>query len=226
MAMTAITMSAQTVTQRHSVEVGNFTEVNVKHSINVDYRSCPDSAGLAVFEAPASMANVVMFKNNGKGKLTIEIDVDPEQTNPLPTVHIYSHFLTKIENSGDSTVRAFDVNAGPKFSATMVGNGRLSIRDIKTDELSGKQLTGRGQLAISGECRKASLNCTGVGAIQADNLKAREVSATVVGPVSLGCYAWETLVVKGTGPGTVYYSGNPAKLRNRSLGPKLVAIPE
>lgn len=218
-----MTGGAQTI-QHHEVKVGNFTELNVKHSINVDYHSNPDSAGYAVFEAPVSMVNAVMFKNNGKGKLSIELDVDPEQAGQLPTVHIYSQFLTKIENSGDSTVRAFNVNAGPKFSATLIGNGRLSIRGVRTDELSGKQLTGRGQLAISGECRKASLSCTGVGAVQADNLKASEVSATVVGPVTLGCHATETLVVKGTGPGKVYYGGNPRNIRNRSLGPKLINI--
>lgn len=219
----ALTASALSP-RHHAVEVGHFTELNVRHSINVDYRANPDSAGLAVFEADDDMVNAVMFRNNGKGKLQIEIDVDKDNDRPLPTVTVYSRYLTKIENQGDSTVRAFDVNAGPRFSATLIGNGRLSVRDIATDEVSAKQLTGRGQLALSGTCRKASLSCTGVGAIQADNLEARDVAVTVVGPVAVGCYVTGTLSVKGMGPGKVYYAGSPAKVVNRSAGPTLTPL--
>lgn len=218
-----ISSRAQTL-QHHKITVGNFTEINVKHSINVDYRSNPDSAGVAVFDASPSMTNVVMFKNNGRGKLTIELQLDSAQTGSLPTIHVYSRYLTKIENSGDSTVRVFNPNVGPKFSATCYGNGRLSIRDISTDEVSAKQLAGNGQLAVSGECQKATLNCAGSGAIQADNLRANEVTAKVFGPVTLGCFARETLVVIGTGPSKIYYGGNPQHLRNRSLGPSLINI--
>ncbi|MDE5608660.1 MAG: DUF2807 domain-containing protein [Muribaculaceae bacterium] len=212
--------------QRHTVNVGHFTELNVKHSINVDYRTNPDSAGLAVFVARPEMANAISFKNNGKGKLAVETQLDPAQDAGIPTVTIYSRYLTKIENSGDSTVRAFNVNAGPKFTATQMGNGRLSIRDIQADEISAKQLTGRGQLALSGECRKASLSCAGVGAIQADNLHADDVDISIGGPVTVGCYASGVLSVKGLGPAKIYYGGNPTAIRNRSAGPSLINIDE
>ncbi len=212
--------------QRHTVNVGHFTELNVKHSINVDYRTNADSAGMAVFVARPEMANAISFKNNGKGKLAIETQLDQSQQTGLPTVIIYSRYLTKIENSGDSTVRAFNVNAGPKFTATQMGNGRLSIRDIQADEISAKQLTGRGQLAMSGECRKVSLSCAGVGAIQADNLHADDVSISIGGPVTVGCYVTGTLSVKGLGPAKIYYSGNPKSIRNRSAGPTLINIDE
>ena len=218
-------LAAQTL-QRHTVSVGHFTELNVRHSINVDYRSNPDSAGLAVFIARPEMANAISFKNNGKGKLAIETQLDPSQTAGIPTITIYSRYLTKIENSGDSTVRAFKVNAGPKFTATQMGNGRLSIRDIQADEVSAKQLTGRGQLALSGECRRASLSCAGVGAIQADNLHAQDVTITIGGPVTVGCYATGVLAVKGLGPAKIYYGGHPTAIRNRAAGPTLIDIEE
>ena len=223
MLTTIVSASAQAM-QRHVISVGPFTELNVKHSVNVDYRNNPDSAGLAVFSAPPSMVNAVMFKNNGKGKLSIEVDADPTQTSGLPTVIVYSRYLTKIENLGDSTVRAFNVNAGPRFSATQMGNGRLSIRDITADEITAKQHTGRGQLALSGSCRKASFSCTGVGAIQADNLKADDVSISIGGPVTVGCYATGALSIKGLGAANIYYGGNPKAVRNRSAGPKLSPI--
>ncbi|MBD5180724.1 MAG: hypothetical protein HDT01_05430, partial [Bacteroidales bacterium] len=182
----AVTGLAQNI-QHHVVEVGDFTHLEVDHAINVDYCSVADSAGLAVFDAAPEITNYIQFKNNGKGKLEIEIELNEDNQYPknLPTLKIYSRFLTHIENSADSTVRVMSVNAGPKFKAVLIGNGRLSLKDVFTDDLTAKIMTGRGQLAISGKTQKAHLSITGVGAIQADELVAEEVTATVTGPCTI-----------------------------------------
>lgn len=212
--------------QHHVVEVGDFTQLVVNNGINVDYCSVADSAGLAVFDAPAALTNYIQFKNNGRGKLEIDIELNEDNQYPrdLPTVKIYSRFLTNIENSADSTVRAMSVNAGPKFKAVLIGNGRLSLKDLYTDDLTAKIMTGRGQLAISGKTQKAHLSITGVGAIQADELDASEVTATVTGPCTIGCKATESLTVKGMGPGTVYYAGQPKIIKNRSISGKIKSL--
>lgn len=209
--------------QHHVVEIGDFTQLVVSNGINVDYSSVADSAGLAVFDAPVALTNYIQFKNNGKGKLEIEIELNEDNQYPrdLPTLKIYSRFLTSIENSADSTVRAISVNAGPKFKAVLIGNGRLSLKDLYTDDLTAKIMTGRGQLAISGKTQKAHLSITGVGAIQADGLDASEVTATVTGPCTIGCTATQSLTVKGMGPGTVYYAGQPEVIKNRSISGKI-----
>lgn len=213
--------SAQTAAKHHVLRVGDFTKLTVVNALNVNYKSHPDSAGMAVFDAPADMVNAVMFSNNGKGKLTVTTDVaDRRQQRPLPVVTVYSRSLVYIENRGDSTVRASDINAGPKFKASLEGNGRLAIHHINANEVNGKVFTGRGQLAIDGRCTKARLTCYGVGTIQADGLEATDVTATVNGTCDIGCCATGTLTVQGTGPGTVYYLGTPALIKNRSINAK------
>ncbi len=218
------TMVGQTV-QHHVVNVGDFTHLRVVNAVNVDYKSHPDSAGMAVFDAPTDLVNSIMFINNNKGKLSIEVDVVGVDTRKLPTVTIYSRFLTSIENIADSTVRAFSVNAGPKFKARLEGNGRLSLRGVNADEITAKVFTGRGQLAIDGRCLKATLACAGPCAIQADQLTARKVTATLNGPCTIGCNVSDELTVKGVGPGTVYYAGKPV-VKNRSIGGKIKPIDE
>lgn len=208
--------------QHYVVEIGDFTKLVVNHAVNVDYRSVPDSAGLAVFDAPASLVNFIQFKNNGKDKVEVVIESDNNNNVPtgLPTVTVYSRFLTHVEISADSTVRVLSVNAGPKFKAVLVGNGRLAVKDIVTEELTAKIVTGRGQIAIEGKTNKASLSVTGVGTIQADQLEAATVSASVNGPCTIGCLATQKLTVKGLGPGTVYYGGEPAEVKNHSIAGK------
>lgn len=209
--------------QRHEVKVGDFTQLRVINAINVDYKSHPDSAGIAVFQAPVNLVNVIMFINNGKGKLSIELDLADTKPDNLPTITVYSRFLTSIENIADSTVRAFNINAGPKFKARLEGNGRLSLREVDTEDLSAKVFTGRGQLAVSGRCTNASLSCAGPCAIQADMLSASKVKATVNGTSTIGCHADTELTIMGIGSGTVYYSGEPL-IKNRSVGVKAIAI--
>lgn len=212
--------------QHHVVKVDDFTELVVLGAVNVDYRSSVDSAGIAVFDARADIVNVFMFSNNGKGKLTVRLDTDGARLTKLPTLRVYSRELASIENRADSTVRAFNINATAKFKAKLEGNGRLSVRNISADEVQARMFTGRGQLAIDGTCRKASLSCTGVGAIQADQLKSSEAAVSVNGPCNIGCYVTEELTVKGVGPGSVYYAGAPDVIKNHSINVKLQNIGE
>ena len=224
LAFSCVTAMRAQSTQHHVVNVGDFTHLRVVNAINVDYKSSPDSAGMAVFDAPVDLVNAIIFYNNNKGKLSIELDIMDINTKTIPTVTVYSRFLTNIENVADSTVRAFNVNAGPKFKARLEGYGRLSLRGIDTGEVQATVFTGRGQLAISGRCDKASLSTSGPCAIQADELVASEVSATITGPGVIGCHARDMLSVKGLlGKGTVYYRGKPT-IKNRTLGVKVQPI--
>lgn len=223
--MAAASLTAQT-TQHHVVNVGDFTHLRVVNAINVDYKSSTDSAGMAVFDAPVELVNAIIFSNNNKGKLSIEVDIMSVINRTVPNVTVYSRYLNHIENVADSTVRAFNVKAGPKFKARLEGNGRLSLRDIDAGEINATVFTGRGQLAISGRCDKASLSGSGPCTIQADRLEAARVSASLTGPCTIGCNARDELSVSGLlGKGTVYYRGNP-KIKNRTIGVKTVPIEE
>ncbi len=224
-AVTTLKAPAQDL-QHHVLDVGDFTHLMVGSDINVDYKSSADSAGLVVFDAMPEMVNCVMFSNNGKGKLTIKTDLTDVVGRQLPTLRIYSRHLFTIENRGDSTVRTFKVSCGSKFKVSLEGNGRLSVRDIDTDEVNAGIFTGRGQIALYGRCTKANLSCTGAGTIQADKLQATNVSATINGACSIGCNVSAELSVKGVGKGTLYYVGNPTIIKNRSLGGKIESLNE
>lgn len=220
----AVSLPAQ-VTNRHIVKVGDFTQLVISNSINVDYKSNPDSAGIAVFVATADMASHILFDSNNKGKLTIYTDInDKKAPGNIPTVTVYSRSLRKITNMGDSTVRAFRIINGDGFKAHLEGNGRLSLREIDAMSVNAKIFTGRGQIAIDGKCDIANLSCTGVGTIQADGLKATDAIVTVNGTGSIGCMATNQLTIKGMGTGKVYYGGNPSIVKNRSIGIDAVAM--
>ena len=87
----SLQMSAETVTlKRYEVNVKDFTSLDVVDSYNVEYRCSEDSAGMAVYETTAEMADNIIFENN-KGKLSIQkpFHQPGELSEGLPTIAVY-----------------------------------------------------------------------------------------------------------------------------------------
>lgn len=203
---------------KYELNVGEFHELKVVDGINVVYSCHPDSAGLAVFTCPSSQASAFIF-NNKKGKLSMQISTENVGTANLPVITVYSTYLTKVENSGDSLVKVLNVAQGPKFSAKLIGNGRISVHDVKATEVGAAISTGNGTLAITGVCDHANFNFMGTGVIQADDLQAQTASVKAGGTGSIGLWATKSFTVMGAGSTKVYYKGSP-EIKNRSVGIK------
>lgn len=213
-------------THRYELNVGDFDRLVVDDGINVEYASTEDSVGTATYVASKRVADHLIFDTSKPGRLLIQkaFHGEGELVDSLPTVKVYSRFLTRVQNNGDSTVTVLRVASTPEFKATVIGNGTIVVRDIHCSRFSGAIKTGNGQLVVTGVCDKASFNNTGVGNIQADGLKSNEVSCRFFGTGTTGVWALQTLIVKGMFPGNLYYKGDPAKIKNYSMGVKLCPI--
>lgn len=209
---------------KYELKVSEFHELKVVDGINVVYSCNPDSAGLAVFTCPSSQASAFIF-NNKKGKLSMQLSTESVGTSNLPVIHVYSTYLVKVENSGDSLVKVVDIAEGPKFSAKLIGNGRLVVRNIKATEVNGAISTGNGTLVMSGKCEHAGINFMGTGVIQADELEASTVSVKASGTGSIGVWPVKSLSVMGAGSTKVYFKGSP-EVKNRSVGIKTIQLGE
>lgn len=223
LALSAVTGSFGAELTRYELDVNDFSELKVIEGLNVDYKCVPDSAGKAVFMTTPDLASVLMVSNN-KGKLEMQISTDGIDYKNLPVITVYSNFLTRVENSGDSTVRVLSVAPGPQFKAKVIGNGRLVVRNINATQVDANLSTGNGQLVLYGKCQSAKYSLTGTGSIQADDLKAVSVKCRSTGTGTIGCYVTGELTVVGMGSGKVYYAGKPEKITTRSVGLKVLPL--
>ncbi len=144
---------------------------------------------------------------------------------PLPTVTLHSKYLIKAVNNSDSTLRVLSVTNGPKFEAVVEGNGTLVLRDIQANEVKLNLRLGHGQIVATGVCDKLNVKFVGTGVIQADDLRAQNVSINCSGTGSVGVWGVEKLSIFGMGSTSVYYKGHP-EIKNRSVGPKLNPLAE
>lgn len=208
----------------YKLEVMDFTELKVTDNINVDYHCSADSAGWAYFTCPPEVASMLLFSNN-KSCLHIQVATDGNPVSDLPTLHVYSSSLAKVENASDSTLRVLSNVPVDKFSGRVVGNGTLVITNADAGRLDASIATGKGHIIINkGKARKVKLSNVGTGPIEAGGLVANSVKVMLLGTGDVDCTATENLSIYGAGSGKVYYSGNPAKVTNRSLGVKAFPV--
>ncbi|MBR5331980.1 MAG: DUF2807 domain-containing protein [Muribaculaceae bacterium] len=220
--LTCIGISAEGL-MRYELDVKDFSELKVVEGINVIYKANADSAGHVVFIAEDKIASALTF-NNSNDRLSIRLLGKDIAGIPVPTVTVYSKFLTKVENSGDSTVRVTGFAPCSEFKARLIGNGRLIVDNIDVTYIDGSIDTGNGQLILHGNVRTAKLSNTGKGTIQADNLTSSEVKCVMIGSGTIGCHAQKKLSVSGISSGKIYYKGKPAEIKNRAVGVSLTSL--
>ncbi len=208
--------------KQYNINVKDFHELRVIEGLRVDYVCNDDSAGIATFVTEPELVSILMFSNN-KDRLDIQISTDGIDYKNLPVITVYSRFLTKVENSGDSLVRVLSLKPTPKFQARIIGNGQLSIHGIDATNIDASLETGNGTMMLKGKATKGTLKTVGTGSIQADELLVDELKCVLLGTGYIGCAPIKSLNVKGVN-GKVYYRGIPESVKNHSLGVKLIQL--
>ncbi len=223
-AVAAILAATPAQAADYKLNVSPFDELQVVNDINVVYRCSTDSAGYVRFSCEPELSSMVLFSNN-KNKLKIELadDVTEAQKQRLPTVTVFSAFLGKVENSGDSTVYVDTPSPASTFKARVVGNGTLIARGLRATTIEGKISTGHGHLVLSGEAQTVKLNNTGTGTIEAGGIKAVTGRCSIYGTGSVDCWVTNELTVMGLGSGKIYLKGSPT-IKNRTLGIKIIPV--
>ena len=209
--------------KRYELDVSDFNELKIVHSINVKYVYNPDSAGRAIYIAPDKHVSMFMF-NNTNNRLEIQLSSANLNLSKIPTITVFSNSLSKVENSGDSTVTITSIAPCAKFNTRLIGNGRIIIYDLDVTDLNASIATGNGQLFLFGRCEKASLKCTGTGSIFADNLISNDTKCAMLGTGQIHCHAIDRLNITGISSGKVLYKGNPKDIKRRSVGVKIIPL--
>ncbi len=215
-----LTVSAQTLGE-YQLQVGEFTKIKVPDRVDVIYRNVPDSAGMVAYKATPRHAEAYSFSVK---KGTLRVNLEQEWEEGMPTVYVYSSFLSGVENEGDGTVTVYSPAPCPEFEARLIGNGTIMVDNINTTQTSATLMTGNGLITITGATGEASASMMGAGRIDLSCLSATDVSCKAVGSGWISCWARKKLSVKGIGSTKIYYRGEPEI--SRMGGAKVLPISE
>jgi len=97
------------------------------------------------------------------------------------------------------------------------GVGEANLSNIKNDRLE-IVVTGVGSFSASGETKEVDITLSGVGSVDAKNLRAvnAKVNSTAVGSVDL--YVTRQLDINSSGIGEINYYGNPKIVNKQAEG--------
>ncbi len=209
--------------KQYSFEVGQFTALKVVDNVNVIYHCQPDTTGVIHYTSDPDFADAFIFTNSG-GTLKIQVTTEDVGKPGLPTIHVYSDFLSKIENDSEFQLKVNNLAPCPELSVLLIGNGNISIQGIRSTKVTARATAGNGQISLSGACNEAEFRITGTGTIQADNLAADKVTCKILGGGTIGCYPLDYLKVGGVGSTKIFYKGNP-EIKHKGGG-KLIKLSE
>ena len=208
----------------YKLELKDFSELKVNDCLNIEYRCSNDSAGYVFFSCEPEIASNLLFTSK-KNSLNIQVADDFDNFDRLPTIKVYSSMLEKVENGSDSTLFIISNQPVKSLKARVIGNGTIIFNSVEATSVDLGIVTGRGHIVVNkGNTFKAKYSNVGTGTIEAGNLNSSQVKVIISGTGNIDCNASESLSVYGMGSGSVYYSGEPSKISNRSVGIKAFPV--
>lgn len=220
----SVSLALVSYAETYTVEIGQFEKLKVNGNINVVYKNLPDSTGLARYEAGVGNEGIFTFSSKSDGSLKVEPSDDKWGNNELPIVYLYSDFLSSVESYSDQSVEISTLAPCASFNVNQVGNGTITVDNIKCNNITAAITTGNGSIYISGVCLNANFRMVGAGLISADRLRAENIKCRILGTGSIGCWPIDNLNVTGLGTTKIYYKGKPNI--KKTGGGKLFELPD
>lgn len=194
--------------KEYTFDMRQFSTLCVQDNVNVVYNCSNDSVAKVTYKSLPEFENAFFFTNE-RGTLKVQVNSEDMDKPGLPTLYISSAHLVKIENYSDGIVNIESVANCDSFTASLVGNGLISVNNIIARSVKGAITTGMGKIILSGRCDDAMLKMTGAGTIKADRLKSINTTCKIFGGGQIYSFTTGHLTTKGIGSTKIYYRGHP-----------------
>lgn len=124
--------------------------------------------------------------------------------------------IEEVSLSGSGDIVGKNPIKSARFLASMSGSGDISL-EVATEDMEAT-LSGSGDIELSGSTARFEVRVSGSGDVNAYDLNADEVKATVSGSADLQVTANEMLYARVSGSGDIHYRGNPSKVDSKTSG--------
>lgn len=143
------------------------------------------------------------------GKLVIRRDNYNFFHNEKANVYVTMPEIKSLGLSGSGKATVEGTVKTDLLELSVSGSGKISIPEVKLDEMRGS-ISGSGDILLDGgEVGKADLSISGSGNYSGERVVIKNFHAGISGSGSCSCNVSESLDVSISGSGNVVYSGNP-----------------
>ncbi|MEQ8220196.1 MAG: head GIN domain-containing protein [Arenibacter sp.] len=153
-------------------------------------------------------------------KLTIKVkngyNLNPTSWKRGVSITIPVESISALSLSGSGEIVGKKTLKGNNFETAMSGSGDIIIAlDVNSLKAS---MSGSGDMALSGKASDFVVSISGSGDVNAYDLIADNVDATVSGSANVKVTAIKEIIAKVSGSGDIDYRGNPEKIDTKVSG--------
>lgn len=117
--------------------------------------------------------------------------------------------LTGVDVTGAADVQAASLQAD-QLTLKVTGAGKVDVGRLTSSGSLAVDLTGSGQVTVSGQVPRQTVTISGAGKYQAANLATQQATIDVTGAADCSVRVSDHLTVSISGAGHVAYAGSPA----------------
>jgi len=172
-------------------KVAPFSSVTVEGGFNVNYRHGSPSLIITGDD------NIIVHVLSSVANNTLTLSIDKSYSSVHPIV--------------------IDISSPSLQEINLAGTGAVRLDDIKTDQLT-VNLTGTGDVTVTGKAETLKLIVQGTGDVMARNLDSDAVTVALEGTGNIEVTVHKKLAVNMTGVGNILYFGSPQKISKQVSG--------
>ena len=196
-----------------------FSKADIDLVARVKFVQSTDGDYRVLMKCPDNYVDLFEFKvEDGELELGFARNLHKSIEAKDVSIVVCTPTLVKIDSEGVGSIAIDSLNT-PSLTIDSEGVSSISIRGLVTETLV-VESSGVGNIELKGETKRASLECDGVGNIEAAELKAAEVKAEVNGVGSITCFASQRIQGAVNGIGSLKYGGSPQQkqLQRNGIG--------
>lgn len=198
-----------------NIKIGSFDKINLQGSPTVIYTQSADNKSTLEVYGSDNILNLVectvsdgtLFVSFKKGT-NIEFGKEGRLK-----VMASSPMLKDVLLQGSGDLKVKGTNVAGDVTVNLSGSGDLDFVGIQGETVKA-ELQGSGDLKVAGTAERAVLSLRNSGDLNAKDLKAVDVDASVNGSGSISCYVSGTLKCNISGSGDIGYKGSPVNIHS------------
>jgi hypothetical protein len=208
-------ISLESIAQKQKRQVEGFEKVSMGVSGDL-YLKQGSNFSLELEGDSDDLEEVITEVKNGSLVIKYENNRGWNLSRDRITIYLTMPEISSISLSGSGKIIGENTIESDDLYLGVSGSGRMKL-EVEADELNQK-ISGSGNIVVSGEADRAELSISGSGNLDALDMEVDHYVVKISGSGKCKINVGDSLEANISGSGSVYYKGEPDKIRSNVSG--------
>jgi len=208
-------LSLQAVCQKQKREISSFDEIHMGIAGDL-YITQSSTTSLELEGDNDDLEEIITEVSNGKLTIKYKNNKGWKLGRDRITIHLSTPEISVISLGGSGKIMSQGLIESNDLTLSVSGSGKITL-EVNADELDQK-ISGSGNMYLSGEADRANISISGSGQLDAVDMEVDHYTVRISGSGKCKINVGDSLEANISGSGSVYYKGDPDKIRSNVSG--------